>query len=84
MEADEISGVEPVYPDGLTPEVIEALLSEAEVFWSLPSRATSALLAGVGQRRERRSARREMGAVVRVFPGRSAQVVTGAASDEVA
>jgi hypothetical protein len=74
-----------VFPDGLTSEDIEILLGEAAVFWALPSRATSALLDGSAvQRRERRVARREMGAVVRALPARSQVASVGAPSGEVA
>lgn len=80
MEADEINGAA-FYPDGLTGEDIERLLGEAEVFWSEPSRVTSAVLDGsAGLRRERRMARREMGAVVRALPARLPQVVPGVTS----
>lgn len=65
MEAQE----ERFYPDGLTDEHIEALLVEAQAFWSKPSRATSALLDGsAAERRQRRMARRAIGAVVRALP----------------
>lgn len=61
----------PFYPDGLTTEDIDALLAEAEVAWSTPLRATSALLDGSAVlRRERRTARRAIGAVVRALPTR--------------
>lgn len=74
MEADETNDSGAVYPDGLTSEDIDGLLSEAAVFWSLPQQATSALLDGTaGARRERRVARRELGAVVRAFPARFVQ-----------
>lgn len=63
------------YPDGLTSEVIDALLSEAEAAWSTPPQPTSRLLDGsAAQRRERRAARRGIGAVVRALPARSAAV----------
>lgn len=78
MEADENYDAEAVYPDGLTDEHIERLLGEAEVFWSQPSRATSALRDGsAALRRERRMARREIGAVVRALPVPFPQVAPG-------
>lgn len=85
MEADEINGTA-VYPDGLTGKDIDRLLGEAQVFWSQPSRATSALRDGsAALRRERRMARREMGAVVRAFPTLPSHSGTDdAVSDEVA
>lgn len=59
------------YSDGLTPEAIDALLSEMEGHWSSSVRPTSALLDGAAVlRRERRTARREIGAVVRALPTR--------------
>jgi hypothetical protein len=76
-----LSNQEPFYPDGLTDEDIEALLIEAQAAWSAPSRATSALLDGsAAQRRDRRTARREMGAVVRTLPVRAPQVVADSTS----
>lgn len=71
MEADEINDMGAVYPDGLTGEVIEALLGEARMFWAMSSRPTSAVQDGSAvARRDWRVARRELGAVVRAFPGR--------------
>lgn len=82
MEPDEVDGVR---PDGLTCEDIDRLLSEVAVFWSLPSRATSGLVDGsAAERRDRRMARRRLGAVVRALPVRSAQVDRGGMSGEVA
>jgi hypothetical protein len=84
MEADEVDSR--VYADGLTVTDIDRLLGEAAFFWSLPSPATTALLDGsAAQRRERRTIRREIGAVVRALPTRSPQVQASATpSDEVA
>jgi hypothetical protein len=60
---------EPFYPDGLTAEHIEALLSEAREVWATSARATSALLDGsAAERRCRRMSRRAIGAVVRAIP----------------
>jgi hypothetical protein len=60
---------EPFYPDGLTAELIEALLIEAEALWSAPPRATSALLDGSAvERRCRRMSQRTIGAIVRALP----------------
>ncbi len=65
MEAQE----EPFYPDGLTDEHIEALLSEARTVWATSARATSALLDGsAAERRHRRMSRRAISAVVRALP----------------
>lgn len=59
----------PFYPDGLTAEHIDALLSEARTIWATSSRATSALLDGsAAERRRRRISRRAIGAVVRAMP----------------
>jgi hypothetical protein len=64
------------YPDGLTREVIDALLSEARADWDKPGRATTALLDGsAAQRRERRAARRAFGAVVRALPSHSVRTI---------
>ena len=58
-------------PDGLTVEGIDALLSEMEAHWSTSARPTSALLDGsAALRRERRTTRRRIGAVVRALPTR--------------
>ena len=60
---------EPFYPDGLTEEHIEALLSEARAVWATSARATPALLDGsAAERRRRRMSRRAIGAVVRALP----------------
>lgn len=65
MEAQE----EPFYPDGLTEEHIEALLSEARAVWATSAGATSALLDGsAAERRRRRMSRRAISAVVRSLP----------------
>lgn len=65
MEAQE----EPFYPDGLTDEHIEALLSEARTVWATSAGATSALLDGSAEeRRRRRMSRRAISAVVRALP----------------
>lgn len=59
------------HPDGLTLEGIDALLSEMEGHWATSVRPTSALLDGTAvERRERRTARRAIGAVVRALPTR--------------
>lgn len=72
---------ESTFPDGLTPDVIDALLREAHAHWAVSARPTSALMDGSAeQRRERRSTRRQMGAVVRALPVR----VVAAADDEAA
>jgi hypothetical protein len=85
MEADDLTSVEAVYPDGLTAEVIEGLLCEAHTFWAKPTLATSALLDGsAALHRERRTTRRQMGAVVRALPMRSAALFANAPADEVA
>lgn len=58
-------------PDGLTIDVIDALLSEMEGHWATSARPTSALLDGSAVlRRERRSTRRAIGSVVRALPTR--------------
>jgi hypothetical protein len=60
---------EPFYPDGLTDEHIEALLSEARAVWATSAGATSALLDGsAAERRRRRMSRRAISAVVRSLP----------------
>ncbi|MGB3444461.1 MAG: hypothetical protein WBA97_37460 [Actinophytocola sp.] len=60
-----------VHPDGLTSEDIDQLLREAAAHWTVSARPTSAFLDGTAeQRRVRRTARREIGAVVRVLPSR--------------
>ena len=61
-----------VYPDGLTGDDIDALLGEVADEYRSPSvRPTTALLDGsAALRRERRIARRAMGAVVRALPTR--------------
>ncbi|MGB3439046.1 MAG: hypothetical protein WBA97_09880 [Actinophytocola sp.] len=70
---------EAYYPDGLTSEVIDALLSEAAVAWSMAPRPTSRLLDDTAElRRERRAARRGIGAVVRVLPTRPRSSVSPA------
>ena len=71
------------YPDGLTSEVIDALLNEAEASWSTAARPTSRLLVGgVAPRHERRAARRGLGAVVRALP--TVSVPADEPADEVA
>lgn len=85
MEASEINAgwPWPVYSDGLTSEVIDALLSEAEAAWSAAPRPTSRLLDDTAElRRERRATRRGIGAVVRSLPARP--VSTAVPADEVA
>ena len=59
-------------PDGLTVDDIDALLGEmADEHWTTSVRPTSALLDGsAALRRERRTARRAIGAVVRALPTR--------------
>lgn len=70
MAAEEDKGF---YPDGLTADGIDALLSEMERHWVTSVRPTSALLDGSAVlRRERRTARRAIGAVVRALPTRPA------------
>lgn len=62
---------EPMYPDGLAAEHIDQLLCEARAHWTVSARPTSAFLDGTAeQRRERRMARRAIGAVVRALPTR--------------
>lgn len=69
MDRDMLSGLGSHCSDGLDGDAIEALLSEAKAFWSTSARPTSALLDGsAAQRRERRAARRAIGAVVRSLP----------------
>jgi hypothetical protein len=64
------------YPDGLTAAAIDALLSEMEGHQSTAVRLTSALLDGSAVlRRERREARRAIGAVVRALPARRVHTV---------
>ncbi len=59
------------YPDGLTVDAIDALLSEMEGHWATSARPTLALLDGTAVlRRERRTTRRAIGAVVRALPTR--------------
>lgn len=71
MEAVEINGAAAVYPDGLTVGAIDALLSEMEGHWATPVRPTSALQDGsAALRRERRTTRRAISAVVRALPTR--------------
>lgn len=71
MDKDMLSGLGSHCSDGLDSDAIEALLSEAEAFWSTSARPTSALLDGSASlRRERRTARRAIGAVVRALPTR--------------
>lgn len=68
MTADESRAF---YPDGLTVDVIDALLSEMEGHWVTSARPTSALVDGsAALRRERRTTRRAIGAVVRALPTR--------------
>jgi hypothetical protein len=68
MAAEENKGF---YSDGLTAEAIDALLSEMEGQWATSARPTSALLDGsAALRRERRTTRRAIGAVVRALPMR--------------
>ena len=68
MAAEEGKGF---YPDGLTAEGIDALLREMESHWATSARPTSALLDGSASlRRERRTTRRAIGAVVRALPKR--------------
>jgi hypothetical protein len=68
MAADEGRAL---YPDGLTVDAIEALLNEVEGHWARSARPTSDLLDGsAALRRERRTARRAIGAVVRALPAR--------------
>ena len=65
-------------PDGLTRDVIEALLREMDGHWSTAARPTAALLDGsAALRRERREARRAIGAVVRALPRRATRVPDG-------
>ncbi|OLF15868.1 hypothetical protein BU204_19305 [Actinophytocola xanthii] len=78
----EMSRSEPHYPDGLTMSVIEALLTEAEETATPRSQPTWAVLDGsAAQRRDRRIARRAIGAVVRALP---AHLPEGFAAGEVA
>lgn len=73
----------PVYSDGLTSEVIDALLREAKLYWSTAPRPTSRLLDDTAElRRERRAMRRGIGAVVRSLPARP--VSASVPADEVA
>jgi hypothetical protein len=58
------------YPDGLTPDVIDALLSEMETHWSTQVRPSGLADGAAVERRERRTARRAIGAVVRALPMR--------------
>lgn len=72
-----MNDMDAVYPDGLTGEAIEALLSEARACWALSNGATSAVQDGTAvARRDRRIARRAIGAVVRALPTRPAQVIS--------
>ena len=58
-------------PDGLTEQVIDALLREVEVVAMVRPRAASVLVDGVAVRRRwRRGARRSVAAVVRALPVR--------------
>ena len=60
-------------PDGLTEQVIDALLREVDGAAAAKPRPTSALMDGTGaQRRCRRQARRSVAAVVRALPVRGA------------
>lgn len=71
MEKDMLSGRDSHYPDGLDSDAIEALLSEMEGHWATSVQPTSALLDGsAALRRERRTTRRRIGAVVRALPVR--------------
>ena len=73
MEASEINAgwPWPVYSDGRTEQGIDALLREMEGEWAASVRPTSALLDGsAALRRERRTTRRRIGAVVRALPVR--------------
>ena len=57
------------YPDGLTEEVIDALLGEVDAAVAVSAGPSGALLDGsAAVRRDRRVARRAAGAVVRVLP----------------
>lgn len=59
------------YPDGLTEEIIDALLRELDTAVLTKPRPTSALMDGTGtQRRHRRLARRSAAAVVRAWAAR--------------
>jgi type VI protein secretion system component VasF len=56
-------------PDGLTEQVIDALLKEVDAVLADAPRPTSALLNGsAAERRRRRMAHRAMAAVVRALP----------------
>jgi hypothetical protein len=56
-------------PDGLTEQLIDALLREVDVAGAVWPRPSSALMDGTGaQRRYRRRARRSVAAVVRALP----------------
>lgn len=67
-------GTEPGhYPDGLTEQIIDALLRELDMTAITKPRPTSALMDGAGaQRRHRRQARRYAAAVVRAWLARGA------------
>jgi hypothetical protein len=59
------------YPDGLTADSIDTLLSEMEGHWSTSAHPTGAFLDGSAVlRRERRTTRRAISAVVRALPTR--------------
>ena len=59
-------------PDGLTEQVIDALLREVDGAAAGKPRPTSALMVGTGaQRRYRRHTRRFVAAVVRALPARA-------------
>ena len=58
-------------PDGLTEQVIDALLREVDVVTMVKPRAASVLVDGVAVRRRwRRGTRRSVAAVVRALPVR--------------
>ena len=67
-------GMEPGhYPDGLTEQIIDALVRELDTAAAAKPRPTSALMDGTdAQRRHRRQARRYGAAVARAWPARGA------------
>ena len=81
---DRLDGYPCYSPDGLTRDMIEALLAEAREVWARLPRPTSALLDGSAARRAaRRRERQVCTAVVRALPA-ARPVASGPDADEAA
>ena len=71
LSSDGIAREPGYHPDGLTEQIIDALLREVDGAAAVKPQPSSALMDGTGaQRRSRRAARRSVAAVVRVLPVR--------------